>query len=318
MSHRTRLPRRNAPTAPCPAPATVTASALRFAAPVALSIILASTAMTKAAHAEAPDGVPDGAIFGFSEPTDIGKPGDSSLGVELTNISGKGAGSYSASSLKNRLSVTFAEGWEASIAAFASHHHIRRAPDYRDNDRTSFDGGSLEIAKSLLPRSAGAPFAVTLISEFYAGANDAGTGLSGRSLNLETRLAIDAALVPGKVFGAINLLYNIGAQDDGGKPFHHPTSGYGASAALTWRLNPWLFVGVESRLDVAYDSAFFGKRHGWAIFVGPTAAIRMGEGVLLTAVWTPQARGGGHGAHGGRSLDAHGRNLARLALSVDF
>lgn len=280
-------------------------------------VVLATMSLATPSGARAAE-VPDGSIFGFSEPTDIGKPGDRSFGSEFTNNSGKGAGAYSASSLKNRLSVTFAEGWEASVAAFGSHHHIRHAPDLQDNHRVGFDGGSLEIARRLLPRSAGAPVAVTLISELYAGANDPGSGFSGRNLSLETRLAIDTVLIPGRLYGAVNLLYNIAAQDEGGRAFRQASSGYGASAAATWQINPWLFAGVETRLDVTHDGAFFGKKHGWAVFAGPTAAIRLGEGVMLNAVWTPQIRGGGHGAHRGRDLNAHARNLARVALSLDF
>ena len=65
----------------------------------------------------------------------------------------------------------------------------------------------------------------------------------------------------------------------------------GVSAALSYRIIPSVFIGVEAWYLRHYDGSFFNAFTGDAIFVGPTLYAKLGPKTFMTAAWNAQVSG---------------------------
>jgi hypothetical protein len=184
------------------------------------------------------------------------------------------------------------------------------------------------------------PFALAFSLEPGIGFRDPGGGERGRGYGLEAKLILDGALEPDRVFGAVNLLYEVerfrprglAAYDEDGErvslrdpqaatfaraPAERETT-VGVSGALAFRVADKVFLGGEARYLRKYEGFDLRTFEGQAFFLGPTFLAELAENVTLSGTWSVQVAGRARGAPGRLDLDNFQQHQARLKLSIDF
>src|SRR5208283_5098661 len=102
--------------------------------------------------------VPGDDIFGFTSPTDVGKPGDSGFVNENDGRFWKRQGTYVALNTKYEFSRTVADGWWMAGSLFGAYYHSQDVIGLVDVNHIDFDGLSFEIEHRMVERSASQPF----------------------------------------------------------------------------------------------------------------------------------------------------------------
>jgi hypothetical protein len=263
--------------------------------------------------------VPGGDIFGFTSPSDVGSPGDRGIAFELSNRAGKRGGHYWSPTLKTQFSYTADENVAIALSPWATAHQIENVPALDDRTSTRFDGFSGEVSYRFLQRTPTNPYAATLSMEPRVARVDAVTGEHVRAYGNEVKLFVDAVLVPGRLYGAVNFNYAFGAQQgfEAGEKWAE-SSGTNVSAALTYQFTKRLFAGVEGRYLTSFSGALLNEQMGWGVFAGPTMLVKVTDSAALNVVWTPQLTGRSAGSGGALDLDNFERQQFRAKLATSF
>jgi hypothetical protein len=118
---------------------------------------------------------------------------------------------------------------------------------------------------------------------------DTGGKISNRGV--EFGLAMDAALVPQRVFASLNVSYGLDAtrvQDVDGV---ERASGLGLSSAIAYRFSDAFFLGAEARYNRAYEGLGLDTLQGEALFLGPTLFWKPNDRLSVTATCSTQICG---------------------------
>ena len=264
-------------------------------------------------------------LFGFIEGADIGEAGERELFLFLDGRAGKRRGTYAALGLNALLEYTVTDVFKFSMGAFSAYHHIRNVPGLEDRNSFNFNGLSTEFKFHILDRDK-FPIGLTVALAPRWNHVDPISGAIVESYALETRLLADMALVPDKVFAALNLAYepstahvrNLDALT--GLPVEwERASAFEASGAVVTAVGSRAFAGAELRYLSTYQGTFFDRFEGRALFLGPILYLRLNEKLFVKGTW--QAQIAGRAAdEPGRSLDLvnYERHQARLMLGVTF
>lgn len=265
--------------------------------------------------------VPGGDIFGFTDPTDVGDPGDKSLALETTTRIGKAGGLYASPTLKTELSHTIAPNLAVSLSSFLTGHHIRAVPNLDDRSSVRFDGLSTEVLYRFLERSPGNPFAATFAFEPRVSRVDELTGERAAGYEAEFKLFVDAVLVPKRLYGALNLNYAVATQRSasGFGASSETSSGTTVSGALAYQAGERLFIGAEARWLTAFSGALLDQLSGHALFAGPTLLVKLSDQAAFNVSWTPQITGRAQDNPGRRlDLDNFERHQLRVKFTTNF
>ncbi len=264
--------------------------------------------------------VPGGDIFGFTSPTDVGDPGDTGLALETTTRIGKRSGTYVSPTLKTQVSRTIAPNLALAFSPFVTGHRIRSVPDLGDRSSVRFDGFSGEVSYRFLERTGTNPLAATVSVEPRLSLVDALTGERIRGYSAEFKLFMDAILVPERLYGAMNLNYNLATQRSSDTPEAgwQDSSGTNLSGALAYQVSERVFVGLEARYLTAFTGAFLNSFSGHALFAGPNLLVKLSETADLSIAWTPQIAGRATGVPARLDLDNFERHQLRVKLAVSF
>ena len=262
--------------------------------------------------------MPEGDLFGFTDPTDVGNPGDRGLAFELNNRAGKRAGSYWSPSLKTEFSFTAAENFAVALSPWVTAHRIREVPTFDDRTATRFDGFSGEVSYRFLERTSTNRVAATLAMEPRVARVDDVTGERARVYGNEVKLLIDGVLVPGQLYGAINLNYAVATQELWSSETWLNSSGTNVSGALTYQLTNRVFAGIEGRWLTSFSGALLNQQMGWGVFAGPTMFVKVSDSAALNLVWTPQVLGRAAEANGDLDLDNFERQQFRAKFATSF
>jgi hypothetical protein len=295
----------------------------------------------RCAKVEPPKGtpeVPDGDIFGFTNPTDIGDPCEWYFASENTGLAGKRDGSFLALFSKSEVSYTYSQNLAFAFSAFTAYNKWSNVSVLQDAlasagagvtvtewDKLAFDGLSGEVLLRLVARSPGQPFALVVSMEPRWSRIDLanGTGYSAEFYASEFKLFLDVALTQ-HLFAAMNLVYVAATQkyDIPGANWVEG-SGTAVSLALTGRIHAaekalveGVFLGVEGHLLSAFTGLALNQNIGNAFYVGPTLAIAFKGGRMLNVTWTPQVAGRAYPASAPGPLDLD--NFERHQFRVKF
>jgi hypothetical protein len=262
--------------------------------------------------------IPGGDIFGFTSPTDMGNTGER-IAFELSNRAGKRAGSYWSPTLKTRFSFTPDENVAVALSPWVTAHRIREVPTLENRAATRFDGFSGEVSYRFIRRTPANPVAAAVSAEPRLSRVDALTGESARSYGGEAKLFVDAVIVPGRLYGAVNINYAFATQR-GFRPDDRwdDSSGAAVSGALTYQFSDRLFAGVESRWLASFSGPALNERMGWGVFAGPTMLVKVADGAALNLAWTPQVSGRASGAGESPDLDNFERHQFRAKFATSF
>ncbi len=296
--------------------------------PLALALVLAGGAARAADPAaknapsrevSVPD-VPGDDIFGFTSPTDLGKPGDRMFVNENDFRLGKRVGAYGALNSKYEFSYTINEDWWIAASPFLAVNRIRDVAILPNRNAFEFDGFSTEIAHKLLTRSETNPFAVTATIEPRWGRIDPESGFRSQNFGFAAKLFVDRVVVPEQLFWAANLIWSPQWADDPLTPGNRLiNSSILASTALSWQFSPGWFLGAEARYFAQYARIAPDKLMGQSLFVGPTLLWKINDRVAVNVTWQPQLWGRASATPGlGLDLDNFERSVGRLKLAVQF
>jgi hypothetical protein len=264
-------------------------------------------------------------IFGFTEGADVERYREREIENDTIFRGGKRAGDYFALSNKTELEYGVSDNLLAAFGTFFSYHNIRNVPGLDDRSGANFNGLSGELKYRILDRY-NYPFGLGISVEPEWSRVSSGSGRRENSYGLETKLYIDKELIPGTLFGALNLLYEPEVAHV--KELNPETgifrnwereSTFGVSGALAYLVSPGLFVGGEVRYLRQYAGTYLNRFEGDAVFAGPTLSWRFAPRALIQAAYSVQVTG--------KSLDDPTKHLnligferhqARLRLVVEF
>jgi hypothetical protein len=255
-------------------------------------------------------------LFGFTEGADIGKAGEREAESETIGRFGRSAGSYAAVLQTDSVKVLPFENFRVSANAALAYFGISGAPSLEDRQLATLQGLSFEARYMLMDRHR-APFGLTIIVEPRWSRVDATSGETANGYGGTLTVAADKELIDGRLFGALNALYDSQAT-------HFPLpdnwvyeSKIGISAALSTRITSALFLGGEVRYLRVYDGLGVDPFSGEALFAGPTFYLQIAKGMALSGAWNMQIAG--H-TSSGASLDlAHfERQQAKVRFNVNF
>jgi hypothetical protein len=273
------------------------------------------------AAAENPNSLIEKDIFGFTGTSDTGNKGDIALGLENDGRISKRDGRYFAFSSKAFAGYTFADNWWVGVAAFGTLHNIRNVTAQPFNlNRGQIDGGSVEIMHRLISRSASNPFAVALAFESRWGRFDGGSGLRATSSSNEFKLHVDAVVIPGRLFWAGNLNWSPTRQQDPlARNVWLRSSGTNISTALAAAVTESATIGAELRYQTQFNSLLPRRYAGHAVFLGPTAMIKVNEVISINGTFAMQIAGSAKATPGQHlDLDNFERRIFRVSLQAGF
>lgn len=271
------------------------------------------------ALAELPD-VPGGDIFGFTDATDTGSPGDKGVSFEWTGSFGKRDGHYRAQALKTEFGVTPMENLFAAFSFFTTRHNIAGSSEFADINKTAFDGVSGEAMYRILPRNAGFPFAISVAIEPRYASVDGTAGTPVHQYSVEGKLFVDTVIVPDRLYGAFNANFAWARQRDRLPDAEWAEASGGLlSGSLSYQLSPQFFIGAEVRYLSAFRGGWFNDFAGDALFFGPHIFFQITDKAALNVAWSPQIWGTSDLTPGSSiDLDYFERHQFRAKFSMAF
>jgi hypothetical protein len=260
-------------------------------------------------------------IFGFTEGSGIGLEGEKEFSVDTEARIGKSGGQYFGSETKLEYEFTPNQYVQFELGPFVSAHKISNADGLDDRSGANFAGFFGEIRAILLDRGPTSPLALTLSAEPEWRRIDETSGEPVNNAELELKLNGDLELIAKRLYLGFNLLYEPEATHD---PDHigagwEMESKAGVSAAISYRIVPSVFLGVEAWYLRHYDGAWLNSFTGDAWFVGPTIYVQLNRKMFMAAAWNAQISG--------RDVDdpdakfntsEFTRHRAKLKVAVEF
>ena len=231
-------------------------------------------------------------LFGFTEGTDIGQPGEKEIGWESVGNFNKRMGNYKTWEHKLELGYTATENIHLELGILGVSAAITNVPGLEDRHVNAFSGLSGELKWLIVNRGPGAPIGLALAVEPEWSRIDDGDGTRVRKYAVETTLMADAELVPDRLYLGANVVY----EPEVIHSFVDGTTAHESSltfrTALSYRILPWLAVGPEFQHVRAYDMGI-GLNHyvGYANFVGPSIYVAFSPRATLTFSWGRQVSG---------------------------
>ncbi|HEX8417754.1 MAG TPA: hypothetical protein VF641_09125 [Methylobacterium sp.] len=286
------------------------------ALPAAILASLLSLAIAVPASAE-PHGIDTEHLFGFTEGSDIGVPGERELESETTGRLGKRAGRFRAFDSGIALKMPLSDWFRVAPGLGFAAYDIGGVPGLADRPVGTFAGAFLETRLRLLQRDA-EPFGLTLNVVPSLGRVDGGTGAPVRSFGSEFGLLADRELIPGLLVGAVNLGYGLASLRSDATGTTAEGSSLELSGALAYRVAPSVFLGGEARYVRAYGGLALEEFAGHAVYLGPTLYTALSERAWLSFTWGTQVAGKAVGARGDLDLSNFDRHQMRLRIGYTF
>lgn len=256
-------------------------------------------------------------LFGFTEGTDIGATGEKEVEVDSTFRSGKHTGSFATAASEIEFKYTAFENFRISAIATPAYYDIAGAAGMKDRRQAAAQSVSFDARLRLLDRNRG-PFGLTLSVEPHWGFADETSGVRIDHFGIEMRLRADREIVPDRLFGGLNLLFDTDRTRllAAGGIEQEPTLGVGAAIAA--KVAPGVWIGGEARYLRSYDGAALNTFSGQGIYLGPTLYARLGDKGWLSAAWNFQAWGGATGISGALDLVNFERHQLKFRVGYEF
>ncbi len=172
---------------------------------------------------------------------------------------------------------------------FAS-YDINGVTGFDNRRQLAWQSASLDLRYQLLERET-APFGMLFGVGTHAARRDETTAAPVRQYGTDFTLAFDRELIPNSLVVALNLLYQPEWTHVLGTGVDEQDATIGAATALMAQVRPGFFLGGEARYLRKYEDLGLNQLSGQALFVGPTAFIKLTERSRLTAAWSFQAWG---------------------------
>lgn len=238
------------------------------------------------AHAEDADGagqekVETEHIFGFTEGTDIGEKGEQEFESTTVGLLGQ-TGGYTAFSNESAYRNVILDDFRLSFSAVPEYYGIQDMPGLANRNRLDLGGFSSELRWQFSDRTSfPIGLSVSLMPEWRR--LDDPTGAIADGFEMPAAIAMDAALVPDKLFWASNLIYDPSILRTGGA-WERDTS-FEVSDAASYALTPDVFVGAEIRY-LSWDNQGLLSARG--LFAGPSLYMKFSKTTALKVAWSAE------------------------------
>jgi hypothetical protein len=283
-----------------------------------------------AAHAH---GVETEDIFGFTLGSDTEAQG--AMVLELENVASFGSRDQTYTSINSKLQFTYGvtDRFTASLGLLGGYWYIKnRPPGFSTTDTGEvvptayafpevnnyrFAGIGGELRLNILKRQENF-VGLTLHTEPSYRMADEISGERGTGYGFENKLIIDKELVPDRLFGAINVIYDL----ESFKPYSNPStekaSTFGLSGALTYQWFPGFFFGGEIRWLNAYEGMGLNNYQGQAVFLGPSLFWHFADNAYLSTAFSWQVAGNVRGQSSTIDLVNFQRQQLKFKLVYEF
>jgi hypothetical protein len=262
-------------------------------------------------------------LFGFTEGSDIGQPGEKEIEWETEMSARKGNGRYFTAEhhVAFGYNPTDRLHWEIALGGISTDIKNVTNPEPFDNKR--FNGLGLvstEFKYLILNRGPASPIGLTFVVEpEYAWVDD-GDGSKVRKFAVETRLQADAELIPNRLYLGSNIIYEPEVvHPKNGDPTEHESS-LAFTGALSYRFFPKFALGGEVQYMRAYSEGI-GLNHfdGDATFVGPSLWWQISPKSQLSLAWGHQVHGNSKETPGSHlNLADFSKDIGKVKLEYEF
>lgn len=256
-------------------------------------------------------------IYGFTQGTDVGEPGEEEIESETIGRFGKNNGSYAALTSDLRFEFVPVANLRLEMGVQFDYHALSGLSDYDDRDAFQFGGLAVEGRYRLLDWRT-APIGLTVGIEPHWTRVDEISGESVASYGSGFLLAIEKELVEDRVFGAVNFLYSPEWTYRYAADQWQFQSALAVSAAIAIQVEEGVFIGGETHYVRGYDGVGLDAFNGDALFVGPTAYARLSRSFSISAAWSVQVAGNANDVPGPLNLRDFERHQARLRFEYTF
>ena len=256
-------------------------------------------------------------MFGFTLGSDTDEAGGSGVALETVGRFVRRGGHYTAIGGKLEFARGFADDLSASLSLLGGYRSISVIGNLPNTNRLRFDGVGGEIRWRLLQRGP-SPVGITLHMEPAFRVADEVSGQGGRGFASENKLIFDTALVPDRVFAAVNLIYDVEAFRPYGAAGTERASTLGVSGAMSVQVAPMFFLGGEMRYLRAYAGMGLNTFQGEALFAGPTLFWHATESAWVSLAFNAQLAGRAVGTRGGFDMDNFDRYALRFKIGMHF
>jgi hypothetical protein len=278
------------------------------------AIMCLSALLPICVHAE---GIDTEHLFGLMIGTDVGNVDEREFQSQTTGRFSRNGGHYRAISQEFELEFVPAKNFRIELGSAFASHDINGVPGLEDRRQLAWQGVSVDLRYKFLDRDA-APFGLTFAVESHADRIDETMAAIVRNYGTEFMLAFDRDLIPNFAVAALNLIYQPEWTRIVGTGAAEQESTIGAAFGAMAQLRPGFFVGGEARYLRKYEGIGLQEFAGQALFLGPTAYLKLSERSRLTLAWSVQAWGRPAGSTAALDLVDFERHQARLVFGVNF
>lgn len=256
-------------------------------------------------------------IFGFTMGAGVGEVGERELEHQTQGQWSKPGGQYVAATDQLRFEHSPFENFRFEVGVPLTYYQIAGIPGLDDRRQGAFNGFVSEFRYRVLDGEH-APFQLTLGAEPHWARTDEVSGAPVDNFGGELSVALDRELVPGRLFGAVNLVYE--PEVSRARPIDQwqRESTAALATSVVAQLAPGMFFGAEARYLRKYDGLGFDTLLGDAVFVGPNTYLKLTKTLAISAAWGIQVAGHAAGAGGGLDVANFTRQQALLRVEYNF
>jgi len=229
-------------------------------------------------------------LFGFTEGSDIGARGDKELELSGHGRFGARGGRYSAVSTELEGKFTLLDNFRIAPGFSLAHYNIVDVPGLEDRKSGAVEGVSIEMKYRVLDRQL-FPIGLTLGITPNLKRVDGASGVPIDGYGVDFFLLADKELIPGRLFGAFNVIYDPAATQSRLTGEWTRDASLQLSGAAAAQIARGVFVGGEVRYARAYAGLGLSDLSGHALFVGPTFYAQFSKTTWLSVGWNIQVAG---------------------------
>lgn len=255
-------------------------------------------------------------LFGFTEGSDLGVPGEVELEWETSGRLGKRLGRFLAVDSGLALKVPLTRDFRLAPGITFNAYDIG-VPGDPTRTTGGFNGGFLETRLRLLDRRT-APFGLTLNLVPGYGTVDGGSGAPASSFGTEVGLLADREVIPDMLIAAVNVGFAFSSVRMNAADARVAGSSVEVAGALAYRVQPGYFLGGEVRYAWTYDGLTLDRLAGQAAYLGPTAYVTLSPHAWASFTWSFQIAGQSAGEPGPLDLSSFDRHQMRLRVGYSF
>jgi len=133
--------------------------------------------------------------------------------------------------------------------------------------------------------------------------------------NTGLRIFADKALIPGKLYAALNLSHDL--TWTGPSPYLR-SSTFTVGGSLAWQVLDGLYLSGEVRHQRRHNELGFGKEAGYATFAGPGIFWQASKQLAISAAYNVQIAGKAKGVPGDLDITNFSQHLLKVKAAYSF